>query len=331
MMLREPVTPVQSVAGGSVTVSGQQPLFSFACPSCRTPLEAAGPDVQRCPADGSVYRREAGIWRFLLPERFAYFAQFIAEYEQVREAEGRGAKDRGYYRALPFEDHSGHHVDEWRIRATSFQALQQRVVAPLEKACCRPLQVLDLGAGNAWLSHRLAQRGHRLAAVDLLTNEQDGWGAHVHYELRFTSVQAEFARLPFVGGQVDLAVFNGALHYSASYDETLREALRVLRDDGRLVIMDSPVYHMDSSGRLMVDEREYRFKQAFGFPSNAIPSENYLTHERLRQLADILRVEWQISMPFYGLRWALRAWRARLLGHREPASFLLIVGRRRWP
>lgn len=329
MIVREPPGRDGSAGDDFVASNGPQPLFAFACPSCRTPLEVTGPDAQRCPADGIVYRREAGIWRFLLPERAAYFAQFIAEYELVRQAEGRGSKDPAYYRALPFEDRSGLHVGEWRIRATSFQTLLQRVLAPLEKASTRPLQVLDLGAGNAWLSHRLAQRGHRVAAIDLLTNELDGLGAHVHYEVPFAPVQAEFTRLPFVGSQVDLAVFNGALHYSTDYGETLREALRVLREDGRLVIVDSPVYHDDSSGQLMVQEREEHFTEAYGIPSNAIPSENYFTRDRLGQLADALGLEWQIIAPFYGLRWALRAWKAGLLGRREPASFLLIVGKRR--
>ncbi len=58
------------------------------------------------------------------------------------------------------------------------------------------LRILDLGAGNGWLSNRLAQRGHSLLAVDLLTNPEDGLGAFTNYETLFTPVQAEYDRLP---------------------------------------------------------------------------------------------------------------------------------------
>lgn len=305
------------------------PPYSFACPVCRTPLEASAPDEQRCPADGTSYRRVAGIWQFLTPQRAAFFRQFIQEYETVRQAEGRGSGDPAYYRALPFHDLTGRFSDDWRIRARSFQALVEGVVTPVEAQRSRPLKVLDLGAGNGWLSYRLAARGHQVAAVDLLTNPFDGLGAHIHYDVAFTPVQAEFDRLPFVGDQVDLAVFNGSLHYALDYATTLAEALRVLRPDGRLVIMDSPVYRDAASGEQMVREREAQFEQMYGFPSNAIPSENYLTYDRLDELAGMLGLDWQIIEPFYGWRWALRPWKARLLRRREPAKFLLIIGQPR--
>lgn len=310
-----------------------QPLssFAFACPACGTPLEAPAPDERRCPADGTVYHREAGIWRFLLPKRQTFFEQFMAEYEAVRRAEGRGSKDSAFYRALPFEDLTGHFSDDWRIRARSFETLIERVVVPLEAELDRPLKTLDLGAGNGWLSYRLAERGHIVAAVDLLTNAFDGLGAHVHYDVDFVPAQAEFDRLPFVADQADLAVFNGSLHYATDFETTLSEVLRVLRDGGgprkgQLVIMDSPVYHEAASGEQMVQEREAQFEAAYGFPSNAIPSENYLTYDRLDELAEALALSWEVHEPFYGWRWHSKPWKARLLGRREPAKFLVIVG-----
>ena len=78
----------------------------------------------------------------------------------------------------------------------------------------------------------------------------------------------------------------------------------------------------------MVCEREAAFTQAYGFPSNALPSENYLTQQRLRELAEALRLHWKFIQPFYGWRWHLRPLVARLRGRREPARFAVIVGRR---
>lgn len=309
----------------SVRASTQPGDFTFVCLACHTPLEQPSPNERRCPMDGITYRREGDIWRFLPPEREAFFRQFIDEYETVREAEGRGSNDLAYYRALPFEDRTGRFSDDWHVRATSFEALIVNVVQPMEARFDRPLAALDLGAGNCWLSNRLAARGHCVAAVELLTNAFDGLGAHIHYDTTFTPVQAEFDRLPVADDQVDLAIFNGSLHYSIDYETTLREALRVLAPDGRLVVMDSPIYRDASSGEQMVQERERQFEQVYGFPSNAIPSENYLTYRRLETLATRLNLMWQLIEPFYGWRWAWRPWKARLLGRREPATFALVV------
>jgi HemK-related putative methylase len=108
----------------------------------------------------------------------------------------------------------------------------------------------------------------------------------------------------------------------------LAEALRVLQPEGTVAIVDSPVYHDASSGAQMVRERETQFQKKYGFASNSIPSENYLTYDRLEELARKLGLRWQRIEPFYGWRWALRPWRARLRGHREPARFMVILGSR---
>jgi SAM-dependent methyltransferase len=302
--------------------------FDFACPLCQGPLEAPAPDERCCPADGSSYRRIDGIWHFLTSERAQYFRQFIREYSTVRRAEGRGASEPHFYRALPYEDRTGNFAADWRIRARSFDSLLKSVLAPLEAQRTAPLRLLDLGAGNGWLSYRLAQRGHAVAAIDLLTDPFDGLGVYQHYDARFTPVQADFDHLPFSADQADLAIFNASFHYATDYPTTLKEVLRVLRSSGQVVIMDSPVYRDGSSGARMVKERERRFRGTYGFASDALPSESYLTYDRLSQLGEALGLVWRFIRPFYGWRWALRPLKARILGHREPARFLLVVGKR---
>lgn len=302
--------------------------IQFACPTCRAPLTPLDELRQRCPADDTIYACCDGIWRFLSADRQEYYERFMREYQIVRQAEQRGSADSVYYRALPFADLSGRFTTDWRIRASSFLTFQREVLLPLEQEQPRSLRVIDLGAGNGWLSYRLAQRGHIVAAVDLLTNSRDGLGAHIHYDAIFTSVQAEFDRQPFVEQQIDLLIFNASLHYSTCYETTLSEAWRVLRPGGLLVILDSPLYRSAGSGAQMVREREAAFTQAYGFPSNALPSENYLTRQRLNDLAAQFQVEWKVIQPFYGWRWMLRPLKARLLRQREPARFAVIVGQR---
>ena len=99
-----------------------------------------------------------------------------SEYQTVRAAEGRGSEDPEYYLALPYRDLSGRNVSQWAIRARTFRYIERKILPPLEAVHPAAMKVLDLGAGNGWMSYRLALRGHRPAAVDLLTNDQDGLG-----------------------------------------------------------------------------------------------------------------------------------------------------------
>jgi SAM-dependent methyltransferase len=278
---------------------------------------------------GHEYWRLDGIWRMLAPERAARFAQFMRDYESVRVREQRGSNDAAYYRALPYAV-TGRWSADWAIRAQSYEALIHHVLEPVEAETHGANTILDLGAGNGWLSNRLVQRPgrHFVAAVDLQTNALDGLGAHLHYDTDFVPVQAEFEHLPFADGQFDLVIFNASLHYSEDYESTLREALRVVKQGGAVVILDTPVYRSAASGQRMMAERQQQFEQTYGFRSDALRTEGYLTHDRLAALGESLGVRWRLIRPRYGLRWMLRRVIGRIRTRREPAEFRLIVGTR---
>jgi SAM-dependent methyltransferase len=292
--------------------------MKFVCPRCRTELQKISETALLCSRDGLTFEQKDGIWRFLPPERESYYARFITDYETVRRAEGRFSADASYYRSLPFKDLSGRFAGDWKIRAASFRALTGLLRAESK--------VLDVGAGNGWLSNRLSSLGHQVWAVDLLVNPEDGLGAWTFYETKFTPVQAEFIHLPFAERSVDAVIFNASFHYSEGYEETLHETLRVLAPDGRVIVMDSPVYHDAGSGVKMLEERRAQFLARHGFASDSIASEGFLTYARMDGFGRALGIRWRHVRPFYGLRWALRPWLARLRGGREPAAFGLWVG-----
>ena len=169
-----------------------------------------------------------------------------------------------------------------------------------------------------------------MVALDLSADEADGLGAHRWYgaEPGFTPLQAELDRLPLAGGQMDLVIFNASLHYVIDYTATLREAQRVLQPDGEIVIMDSPLYRDPASGLAMVAERAEQFERRYGFRSDSIASEGFLTCRRLEMLGADLGLRWQMFQPVRGPGPELRRWRARLRGRREPARLPVIVARR---
>ena len=235
-----------------------------------------------------------------------------------------------YYLALPFKDISGRNSWQWRIRGRSFRFLAQRLLPILEYQIPAGLDVLDLGAGNCWLSYRLASRGHRPVAVDLMVNQLDGMGAARHYfpvrRRKCPRFQSEIDRLPCAKSQFDLAVFNASFHYSEDYNRTLEECLRCLRRPGHIIIMDSPLYEHEESGEQMLKERHAEFERKYGFRSDSVASREYLTPSVLEDLGRRHGITWTILHPWYGLKWAVRPLRAWLRRRREPARFQIIWG-----
>jgi SAM-dependent methyltransferase len=288
---------------------------SFVCSECHFPMELRN-----------------GIWLALPVERRVYYARFIKDYEMIRAAEGRGSHASEYYLGLPDIDHSGNNKAQWKIRARTFAFLKKRILSSLNANKGDIARVLDLGAGTGWLCYRLMQMGISSVAVDLLVNETDGLGAAVHYDkhLRepFLRFQAECAHLPFRDGQFDAVIFNASFHYAESYEKCLREALRCLRRDGMVIVADSPWYSHQRSGEQMLAERRSQFFDRFRTFSNSIRSQEFLTDERLRQLEIALELEWERHAPFYGIRWSLRPWIAKIRNRREPAVFRIYTARK---
>src|ERR1700742_2585160 len=91
--------------------------------------------------------------------------QFLKDYARIRRAEGRGSSDPEYFRALPYRDLTGKNAGQWEIRARTYRHFENLILPSIEKEAGRPLDILDLGAGNGWMSYRLSLRDHRPVAL----------------------------------------------------------------------------------------------------------------------------------------------------------------------
>jgi SAM-dependent methyltransferase len=253
--------------------------------------------------------------------------RFLDDYSRIRQAEGRGSDDPEYFRALPYRDLTGKNSEQWAIRARTWKHFERLILAEIERQTARPLDVLDVGAGNGWMSHRLSLRDHKPVALDIFSEYGDGLRSARHYPRWFPCIEGEFDELPFRDGAFDLAIYNSSIHYSTDYRRTLREARRCLRGSGRVVIMDSPVYNLPEHGERMRAERHELFERRYGFRSDSVPSIEYFDEATIESLGRDLKIEWRRSLPWYGLSWALRPWKARLFSRRPPSRFLILVGR----
>ncbi len=311
--------------------------FLLICQACRATVEpfvnADHQALERldCLSCGATIEKVDGIWRAMRPGRAAEIDASLSAYEKVRRLEGRCSEDRNFYLSLPWRDASGLFARQWKIRACSFAYVLAHILPQqIHRSGRRRLRVLDLGAGNGWMSYRLALAGHAPVAVDISVNSGDGLGAARHFasalDAMFPRFQAEMDHLPFVAGQFDLVVFNASLHYSQDYRRTLWESLRVLAAHGAILIVDSPTYRRETDGQAMVQEKSAEFRRKFGTNAGAMGGQQYLTPSRLEDL-ETLGIRWQRFSPWYGSRWALRPAVAHIAGRRAPSQFHIYLGR----
>lgn len=256
-----------------------------------------------------------------LPDRLRRFG---ADYAAHRAAEGRGLPEAEMLR-LPWLE-SGPLARQWGVRARTFEAFVERIADPMARDAGRPLRVLDLGAGNGWLSWRLALHGHHCTAVDIRDDQVDGLGAAAAFRAQapFDCLIAAFDAVPVADGFADLTLFNAALHYATDLEATLAEAKRATRPGGTLAILDSPFYASDTDGAAMVSEKHALGSERFGIRADsllALPHIEYLTAERLRAASMPLGLVWRRHRVRYPLWYELRPLVARLRGTRAPSRF----------
>jgi SAM-dependent methyltransferase len=305
-----------------------------------------------CANCGTAFELRDGIYRFLLPERLTELQPFLDQYRAVREKDGYRSHSPDYYRSLPTVEPDHPQAETWYIRQVTFNHLccfingRHRLQADgyaepnprsgfppnarrrfLTDAAtdAEPLSILDLGAGNGWLSHQLTALGHQCAAVDWLDDAEDGLGASRHYPVEFLCAQADFDRLPFAPGQFDLVIFNASLHYAPNVSATLERAALMLAPGGALVIMDSPLFQSASAGRQMVAEMEDNFKKRYGLSEVIRSGVGYLLLSDLVEMGRKLEMEFQFLPSRVGWLWETRRLLAGLKNGRESARFGLAL------
>jgi len=210
------------------------------------------------------------------------------------------------------------------VRNESFEVLAHKIIEPEHHRKKRALNIIDAGAGNCWLTYNLVKMGHHCLALDINGDSADGLGAIKFYDIPLRAALAEFNHLPVEDNIIDLVIFNGSLHYSESYHDTISSVLQALRSDGRIVIIDSPFYPTPRDGHLMVREREDRFMKLFGFAGNVLHHENFLTMSKLEELIECFSLGMTIHSTSGLMKRMMNTLATRIRSGRKPATFPVI-------
>jgi SAM-dependent methyltransferase len=257
--------------------AGRSPWAPFlCCPECGGPLSESGGGL-RCGRDEAFFATLSGVHRLLGHERQAELAAATAFYCRVRADEGFS-----HSADLPRVPRGHAQARIWRQRARHFG----RFMDWLGRERPESQAIVDVGAGCCWASQRLAERGHTVAALDINLDPRDGLTAAGEEPPGVERIEADMEFLPLCAGCADVVLLNGAFHYARCPQNVVAEARRILKPNGSLVILDSPIYRRSADGEAMVKKKRKEFLGRYGYAPCRDAAAGYFTVAELTRLLE---------------------------------------------
>ena len=136
------------------------------------------------------------------------------------------------------------------IPGRSWQALAHALLRLLPA-----LVIADLGAGEGTLSQLLARSAKKVIAIDN-SEKMVEFGRNLARENGCKNLEYRLGDIedpPIEQESVDLALFSQALHHALSPQKAVKAAHRILRDGGRIVILDLARHSHDQARELYAD------------------------------------------------------------------------------
>jgi len=136
------------------------------------------------------------------------------------------------------------------VPGRSWQALAHTLITLLP-----PLTVADLGAGEGTLSQLLARNSRKVIAIDN-SPKMVAFGTRLPKKHGFKNLEYRLGDIqdpPIAKNSVDLAVLSQALHHAIRPERAIAAAYRMLRKNGRVVILDLLSHRFEKARELYAD------------------------------------------------------------------------------
>jgi ArsR family transcriptional regulator len=193
----------------------------------------------------------------LIPDTDAALNRDFSRLQQVRDARAQKAQDYFQQVAESWDSIRAMHVAPQQVEDTLYQIVGDQFNGDL----------LDIGTGTGRILEMFADRVHRGVGVDMSNDMLSVARSNLERpDLKHIHVRkGDMYRLPLEDNSFDLAILHMVLHYSDKPAEVIQEASRVLRPEGRLIVVD---FSAHSEEYLRSEYQHYRL----GFTDQEIKS-----------------------------------------------------------
>jgi len=124
------------------------------------------------------------------------------------------------------------------------------------------MKVLELGAGFCWASREFAKRSCDVVAVDI-TDYLKVADLYLKNGLYFERIYADMDKLPFENDSFDLIFAAATIHHSSDLDRTFREFNRVLKKNGKIILLNECF--------IGIFEKPQQHREDFGYNDHYYP------------------------------------------------------------
>ncbi|MFC4721293.1 class I SAM-dependent methyltransferase [Geojedonia litorea] len=197
-------------------------------------------------------------------------------YIEVRKNENRVLEDSIVVK-LPNINPSNPHAEEWKLRKiTAIRFIDYLKSKP------QNISILDIGCGNGWFTHLMAEVPNckNIIGLDINTFELEQ-AARVFKKHNLKFIYADIFKVPSeFNTKFDIITLNATIQYFKDFNETISLLISFLKIHGELHLLDSPFYK--KSKLKSAKHRTLNYYTRLGYPEMA----NYYHHHCFDDLVD---------------------------------------------
>jgi 2-polyprenyl-3-methyl-5-hydroxy-6-metoxy-1,4-benzoquinol methylase len=133
------------------------------------------------------------------------------------------------------------------VPGRSWKALSHALISLVPR-----LTIVDLGAGEGTLSQLLARNARKVIAIDNSPKMVE-FGSKLAKEHGFKNLEYRLGDLedpPIAKDSVDLVLLSQALHHAIKPERAIESAHRILKKNGRIVVLDLLSHHFERAHKL---------------------------------------------------------------------------------
>lgn len=226
--------------------------------------------------------------------------EFERLYIAVRDKEQRVYTDT-QLKLLPRIAPGHIHAGEWKVRERS----ADRLIAYLRKKR-KPLNILEIGCGNGWLSAKLAGlKNSRVTGLDI-NGVEINQAKRVFVLPNLEFILCSFSPEIFNRSKFDIIVFAASFQYFSGPDVIIREAFKALKAEGEIHLTDTHFY--EPAAQQEAGRRTLHYYMNLGYPEMAANYHHHtlgflqqFNHNILYTPRNLVNRLWKRD-PFYWIR-----------------------------